>query len=52
MENPATWIRAEKVIQAAIVEHQQKWDGREKVEVSMARRIALALKKAGLLKEG
>lgn len=50
MENPDTWGQAEKVIHEA---HQDYWKHRAegRIGLSLARQIADALRKAGLLRE-
>lgn len=51
-ENPATWGEAEKIIQAAIVEHDRLvYENPDLCGLSMARRIADALREAKLLRE-
>ena len=50
MENPATWKNAENVIHNAIVQdHYAQQEG--KIGLSLVRKIADALRLAGLLKE-
>jgi hypothetical protein len=50
MENPSTWGPAERVIQKALAEAEQDRVA-EVIGLSTARRIADALRAAGLLKE-
>jgi len=52
MENPATWGKAERVVDKAIKDHQAAWDERPpRIGLSQVRCITDALREAGLLKE-
>ena len=54
MENPATWGRAEHVINAVLANHQDNLDrlGAFRAELSLPRQIADALRHEGLLPVG
>lgn len=49
MENPATWGRAEKVVDQVIRDHRDRTDS--VIGLSLTRRITDALRREGLLKD-